>query len=115
MVGGYARRTGRAARGGLMGIRRIFRSGKVHDVGAGVGGGILASAAISRITPNPTANSVGGIIGGYAFGGLWGAVGYAALRIFTSGLQLGSYNLSLAGLRGQARAGLATGAGVQAI
>lgn len=115
MVSGGVRRAGRAARSGLTGFRNILRRGKVHDVGAGVGGGILVGAAISRITPNPTANTVGGLLGAYGFGGFWGAVGYAALRFFSGGLTFGGTTLSSQTLRQQARPALAAGAGVQAI
>lgn len=98
-----------------MGIKDTLRRGKVHDIGAGIGGGVIAGAIISRVTPNPTYSTIGGAVGSYMWGGLWGLAGYLGLRFISGGIQLGGYNISAASLQGQARPGVAAGLGVQAI
>jgi len=109
----------RAGRRGARGLRRgldVLRRGKINDIAAGVGGGILVGAAANRLSPNPTVGTVSALAGGWLFGGLWGLAGIAALRFFTSGLQFGGTNLSSTGLTGAARPALAAAAGgVQAI
>lgn len=99
----YRSRGRKYARRGARGIKKgfaMFRTGKINDVGAGVGGGIIAGAVASRVSPNPTVGTVAGLGGAYLWGGMYGLAGYALLRFFTGGLSLGGTTISAGSVSG---------------